>query len=733
MKRAGQAGHNRGRGCVSSALPCRRVGALWKGWSSLRVLGVDVEPGCGSSGRCFAAALVENGRLAAKYEQVPLHRLIRLVWELRPSIVALDNVYELARNGRELARIATMLPPEVEIVQPTRLPDGSLVDVRRLARLAGLDPGRGKLTPSRTAYLVALLAAMGYGTRLRFVEEKTRIVVAKNRSLGHGGMSSQRYQRRVRAAILRATKDIKRLLDRNGFDYDLVFRKSGGGLESAVFVVYAPRSRLRGVVKPHSDTDVRIEIQPVYSSRLSFEAFGGAQLPGSRKPYIIVGVDPGISTGIAALDLEGRPVLALSRRGIDREEVVELIRSHGVPVLVATDVNPAPDFVRKLAGMLRVPLYVPSASLSVEEKREIFDRYLSLYPGLRRVSDSHVRDALAAAAKAYRAYQSKLRQVESYLNRIGPEIDHEEVKAAVIRGKSVAEAVEKAISDLLASVEESDVEDSKDSRRNGQRAEAQSEAARRVSSERELLKAEIMVLRRRLEELEAEVERLRLENRLLHIEHREELERDRELAALRERLALLRAEIEKLRSHSRELQEAVDALQEALFQVSHGLAVPAPVLQDLAYSVIEPVLGNGYAAGKPLVAVERVNPVTWAAAAQQLRGRLLAVLVPAEHLETARSLEDTLDAPILPLEDYVQTRIGGVVLLDPSAIMDAYIRRQEMEERRRREEEKRRRALTKEKLRSLLEEYRSRRARLFEAKNGEKVIAGGGGEPQGGG
>ena len=685
---------------------------LLRGGAGLRVVGIDVEPGCGSSLRCFAVAVVEDGQLVAKYEQVPVHRLVRILWELKPRILAVDNVYELARSGRELARLVTMLPPELEIVQPTRMPDGSLVDVKRLARLAGLDPGRGKLSPSRTAYLVALLAAMGYGTRLRFVEEKTRIIVAKNRRLKHGGMSSPRYQRRVRSAILRAAKDIKRLLDRHGLDYDLMFRKSGGGLESAVFIVYAPRSSLNGVVKPHTDSDVRIEVQPVYSSRLSFEAYSGARLPGTRKPYLIVGVDPGISTGIAALDLDGRPVFALSRRGIDREEVVELIRRHGVPVLVATDVNPAPEFARKLAGMLRVPLYCPPASLSVEEKREIFETYASLYPGLRRVSDSHVRDALAAAVKAYRAYQSKLRQVESYLNKLGTDIDHEEIKAAVIRGKSLAEAVEKAIKEaLVAGVAEA--EETKAERGEQRRQKPQARQSPEPAREKELLIAEINALKARVAELRDEVERLQLENRLLRIEYREELEKDRELAALRERLALLRGELEKLREENRRLRETLATLQEAVFKVSHGMLVPAPVLHELTASVIETLWGNGNSLGKPLLVVENVNPVTWAAAGRSIRGRLLALLVPRDQLEIARSLEDSLDTPILPLEDYLSERVGDIALLDPAAIVEAYTRRRLMEERRRLEEEKRRRTLTKERLRSLFAEYRAKRAKLL--------------------
>ena len=679
-----------------------------------------MEPGCGSSRRCYSVAVVEDGRLVEKYEQVPLHRLIRLVWELRPDILAVDNVYELAEDARELGRVASMLPPELSIVQPTRLPDGSLVDVRHLARLAGLDPGRGKLSPSRTAYLVALLASMGYGSRLRFVEEKTRIIVARNRRLKHGGMSSPRYQRRVRAAILRAVKDIKRALDRSRLDYDLMFRKSGGGLDSAVFIVYAPRSRLNGVIKSHEDTDVRIEVQPVYSHRLSFE-HPAAPAERGRKPFIIVGVDPGISTGIAALDLRGRPVLALSRRGMDREEVVELIRSHGIPVMVATDVNPAPDFVRKLAGMLRVPLYTPPASLSVEEKREIFEKLAQRYPGLRRIADSHVRDAFAAAVKAYRVHEAKLRQIDSYLSRISLDIDTEEIKALVIKGKSIAEAVEEAINRALAGEERAALIVRKRHGPTGNGAQQQpgekqggGNGAQATRLREELLAARLNALAARVRELEEELERLRMENRLLAIEYRESLglERDREIAALTERINTLHRELEKLREENTRLREENRLLREALLRAAHGLLVPAPVLDELDNEDLERLTEHADTYGKTIAVLRKVNPVALASRLPEAAPRLRALLVPEEKLHEARqAVEKQHRVPVLPAEPYLAAETGDLALLDPRVIVDAYTRLREVEEEIRREQEARKRVLTRDKLRAMLEEYRARRAK----------------------
>ena len=675
----------------------------------LRVVGVDVEPGCKSGSRCFSVAVLESGKLVAKHEAVPLHRLIRLLWEYRPDVLALDNVRELASSKRELARVLSLIPPGTSVVQTTRLPDGRMVDLRRLARLAGLDPGSSKLSPSKTAYYAALLAEMGYGTPLRVVEEKTRIVVARSRRLKHGGMSSRRYQRRVRSAILRAAKDIKKVLDRSGLDYDLMFRKSGGGLDSAVFIVYAPRSSLNGLVKPYEDNDVRIEIEAVYRSEAVFETL---EMPGveRRKPFLIVGVDPGISTGIAAVDLEGRPVLAVSRRGIDRGEVIELIRQYGVPVLVATDVTPAPEFVRKLASTLRVPVYEPPAPLSVEEKREILDTYSRRYPGLRRVADSHVRDALAAAVKAYHSYEGKLRQIEAYISRLDMDIDAERVKAEVIRGISIAEAVERAIDEILSREEQAETQEEP---AGGAEEPAEGETGRRPRdrSELEALRAENYALRRRLRALEEELRALQLEFRVLSLELRDELERDREIRALRERINLLQAELEKERKRAARGWEEARKAATLLYRVAAGQLVPAPLLRCLSSSSVEQLTQLSEEHGRLLLALETFNPVHWEQYSSRLRGLILALLVPGSQLDAARQAVEKHHVPVLPLEQYERERLTGITLLDPSAITDAYARLTQIleEERRRREK----RGLDAEGLRRLLAEYRARRARLL--------------------
>jgi predicted RNase H-like nuclease (RuvC/YqgF family) len=66
--------------------------------------------------------------------------------------------------------------------------------------------------------------------------------------------------------------------------------------------------------------------------------------------YLIVGVDPGTTKGIAALDFRGNVVGVLSGKEMGLDAVLEYLIGLGTVSVVATDVCPAPDFVLKVAS-----------------------------------------------------------------------------------------------------------------------------------------------------------------------------------------------------------------------------------------------------------------------------------------------------------------------------------------------------------------------------------------------
>ena len=140
--------------------------------------------------------------------------------------------------------------------------------------------------------------------------------------------------------------------------------------------------------------------------------------------YIIVGLDAGIHVGYAILDLSGNLISSGTLKGASSEKVIEVISKVGVPVLVASDTSPPSHFVTKVSARLNVKLFFPNQSMSKIEKKEIG----------HSIDDPHIRDSYSAAIKAYRKYQNRLRQIDSW-----DFTNKEELKRRVIIGERVSD------------------------------------------------------------------------------------------------------------------------------------------------------------------------------------------------------------------------------------------------------------------------------------------------------
>ncbi len=103
------------------------------------------------------------------------------------------------------------------------------------------------------------------------------------------------------------------------------------------------------------------------------------------------------------------------------ERIVKIISSVGTPSVIASDTSPPSHFVQKVASRFQLKLFHPRRSLTKEQKRLIG----------RDIGDPHIRDAYAAAVKAYRRYADRLRQID----RMGrAEADRDMLKHLVISG-----------------------------------------------------------------------------------------------------------------------------------------------------------------------------------------------------------------------------------------------------------------------------------------------------------
>ncbi len=617
-------------------------------------MGIDIERGNPGSkkGAYYSVAMVDDyGKLVYKSTETPLARVIRLVWDYKPVVLALDNPFELAKSVKDLYRVLSMFPMNVDIVQVNWNND-TVRSIRNIAKEEGLTSSP-KMHPLRTAYVLAVLASKGYGTSIRKVEEKTTIHITKSKGHGKGGWSQQRFQRRVRAGIYREATRIREILDDAGLEYDYTYRSSYGGLESATFIVYAPIDRVRQLVKPWSSGGISITIRPSYKVTLSIE-----ELPGVNDRFVIVGLDPGISTGLAILDLSGSVLHVATYKNADRGMLVNVIREFGKPILVASDVNPPPDTVKALASKLGASLYYPKKDLTVSEKQTIIGKI-----GYK-VDDSHQRDALAAAIKAFHHLKSKLDQIESSLKDLKMsvgDLDVERIKAEVIAGKTLADAIESQLSEILESIIDEDEERSAQTL--DSRAGTTGETADSRWEEVERLRAERMILEDRIKKLTMELEEERSKVRRLKYSIKIEVEKDNEIKNLRHRIEQLENKINEQRNDISRLRDLVSKLKSLIIDVYTGEYVIGYRVESLTFKNIDKMPD-----WIEVVIVRNTGFVDDRAIEVLKKRDIVAVLAPGSGSLLHKVLEKAM-IPVLDVNSYDIVEIDELLFI-PSEVLD---------------------------------------------------------------
>ncbi|HEW63814.1 DUF460 domain-containing protein [Fervidicoccus fontis] len=539
--------------------------------ANICVLGFDIS---NQMEKLYAIVLICDGKLISKIENGGLEKIIRLAWDYNVKKVATDNIFELAPNVRELKRIISLFPENTEFIQ-VNLNDEGFEDFRGILKKSGISTFN--LTPQKTAYYLAYLAYTGYGTSLIKKQIRTKIIVRKNRSYGPGGMSNNRYKRKVRVTILQITNDIKDVLDKNNFDYELLYRKSGAGIDGAIFTVYTPRSSLIGLIKPRQGTSVSIEIKNDLVISFAFKKEKKEDKP------IIVGIDPGLNFGIAILDIEGNLLYLGTKRSGDREEIIELIQSYGSPVIIAADVKPVPDTVKKIASKFNAELFIPEESLSVEVKREMAFNALS---GTSDISlDSHMRDAYSAAYNAFKTLSKKLKEVDEYLLRTGLSLSSRKIKQEVIKGKAVSDAIEEELKRILSMERENKVIiDYKAGARDLEKK--LNEELEKIKKENILLKAKINKLYEELKNKDKEIKLAKKNVQLVNINSSIE----RTMSVLKESISELNKQLEAKNLDIKMLEERVKEYEDILDKLVKGEYIPVPIVSSLTKSNLNKLL-----------------------------------------------------------------------------------------------------------------------------------------------
>ncbi len=641
----------------------------------MKVFGIDIIKGSVRSRTrraVYALARVEDGDVQG-VEEVTGFRLQRLLAAEQPDILAVDSLQEIAADQRELHAFLQSLPPATKLVQVT---GGERTE--SLGKVAArYNISFNKFDPYAEARTTARVAALGAGVEVIAFENTTDITVSRHRSPGRGGWSQNRYARKIHGGVMQTAREIEGRLRGAGLGYEKKETKAFGGYSRVTFRVRAPRE----MVPVHSTrgADVQVRVAGRQLDRIRFEPLSG------RPRYLIVGLDPGTTTGIAAVDLDGNLVLLTSSRQMTMSDIVEELYRAGKPLIVASDVREMPYSVEKIRRAFNAIPYTPKQSLSVEAKYDLTAPF--------SYTNDHERDSLSAALDAYRSLQNKFRNIAK---RVGPGFDLDEVRARVLRGQPL-DTVLADLKGVPAKKEEA--------------PPAEAVPERPVEDERVMaldgmvkrLRSYVQELQEELRGRDRDLERLRQDVRRARSATERKIRRDAELAAKDATIESLREQLRGERRRSRQLKKRLERMQKvAKLEISEDYT-PLKVLDSLTREAVRALQeGIGIAEGDVLY-VPRTHG--WGrGVVKDLAGTGVRALVvggepPDPHLiRVAREA----DLPLLR-EEAVRPDVRGRTGAALSRALDEAIAEWEEEQKEfRREQEA-------ERVEYLFKEYRSER------------------------
>lgn len=382
----------------------------------MRVYGIDIIKGSirsRSRRPVYALVKMDDGKILSESE-VTWFRLFRTLNDEKPDILALDSLQEITVDQHDLSNFLQALPPSVRLVQVT---GGERKE--SLGKVASrFNISFDRFNPFDEARTIARVATLGAGAEVLAFENTSEIVVSRHRSPGKGGWSQNRYARKIHGAVQQKAREIEMALVAAGLRYQKKETRAFGGKSRVSFDVSVPRDQIP--VNTYRGADVQVRISGKRLDRIKFR-------PLSGKPrYLIVGIDPGTTTAIAALDLDGNLLYLHSSRQMAMSDVIEAIYKVGKPLVIASDVHEMPYSVEKIRRAFNGIGYSPRQDMSVETKLEITTSF--------QYDNDHERDALAAALEAFRSYRNKF---QNLLRRVPSGYDLDEVRAGIVRGQSL--------------------------------------------------------------------------------------------------------------------------------------------------------------------------------------------------------------------------------------------------------------------------------------------------------
>ena len=502
------------------------------------IFGVDIQSGDVRGDSPSYALVVFDGEEIER-DVVSYRKLRRRIDEEEPALLATDNMYELAEDKDALIHFLGSLPAGTRLVQVTGAEQPE--PLSRVASRHGVPYGKD---PMQEAEAAARLAAANVGHEVTAFTDTTEVKVARGRSTGGGGgWSEDRYTRRIHGSVKRRTREVESELDDAGLEYEREVTEKYGGFSNAIFTVEARPEEIP--VSAGRSGDIRVEIERKRRDGIEFRPLA------KRREHVIVGIDPGTTTAVAVLGLEGEVLDVLSTRTADTAAVIEWIVERGRPLLVAADVTPMPGTVEKIRRSFDAAGWTPDRDLPVDVKKH----------RTREVGydNDHERDAIAAALGAYDAHVDQFERVAA---KVPPRQELGTVLSRVIADEESVEAV-------LEDLQDDDADDEEEHEHVERELTAEERRIKQLDGQVERLQDHVETLEETIEAKDDRIDELEDELSNARREERREARERREVTRLERENDRLERELESERETVEELEGKLDRLK-ALWKLDHS-------------------------------------------------------------------------------------------------------------------------------------------------------------------
>jgi predicted RNase H-like nuclease (RuvC/YqgF family) len=612
------------------------------------VFGVDVQSG-DVRGDAPSYALVVLDGDSLERDVVSYRKLRRRIESDEPTLLATDNMYELAEDKNALVRFLDWLPAGTRLVQVTGAHQPE--PLSRVAARHGVPYGKD---PMKEAEAAARLAAANVGQAVTAFTDTTEVKVSRGRSTGSGGWSEDRYTRRIHGSVRKRTREIESTLDDAALEYERDATEKYGGLSNAVFTVEARPEEIP--VSGGRSGDVRVEVERVRRDGIEFQPLA------KRRDRVIVGVDPGTTTAVAVVGLDGEVLDVMSTRTADTAAVIEWIIERGRPILVGADVTPMPQTVEQIRRSFDAAGWTPDRDLAVDVKK-----HRTRETGH---DNDHERDATAAALGAYDAHADQFERVAA---KVPPRQDLGPVIERVVADE---ESVETVLSDLA----EDDQADDGDDDHVDNEPTAEQRRIRQLEGQVDQLQEYVDRLEREVDERDEQIEEYETELSEARREERRETRERREVTRLEREKRRLERDLDAERDRVEELEGKLERLKE-LWKLDHsdfadvsekraGL-VPVKMVDQFTTDDIESAHERFGLAEDDVVLLRDASGAGWSSAERLAEVEPRLVLRNGQLSEMADRVLFDHEIPVAPAELVTVQEVDELAVARESDVEDA--------------------------------------------------------------